>query len=147
MIAIIQRVSQAQVIVNQNTIGAIQQGIMALIAVEKKDTQKEALRLLERIINYRIFADSCNKMNLSLKAIHGGLLLVPQFTLAANTQKGNRPSFHLAAAPEQGKELFQYLQQQARAIYPQVQFGQFGAEMQVSLTNEGPVTFTLMTRP
>jgi len=113
--------------------------------MEREDSEKEVNRLLERILNYRIFTDSHDKMNLSLKAINGGLLLVPQFTLAANTQKGNRPSFQLAAPPEKGQRLFHYLQQQAKEIYPTVQFGKFGANMQVSLTNDGPVTFTLKT--
>jgi D-tyrosyl-tRNA(Tyr) deacylase len=118
---------------------------MALVAVEKDDTPKDAERLLERILNYRIFADDNDRMNLSLRDINGGLLLVPQFTLAADTQKGNRPSFISAAPPEQGQQLFGYLQHLAKTIYPAVQFGQFGADMQVSLINNGPVTFILRT--
>jgi D-tyrosyl-tRNA(Tyr) deacylase len=145
MITIIQRVNSAKVTVNNQQIGAIDTGILALVAVEKADTQKEAQRLLERILNYRIFADSDDRMNLSLRDINGGLLLVPQFTLAANTQKGNRPSFISAAPPEYGKELFDYLQQLAKQTYANVQFGQFGADMQVALVNNGPVTFTLRT--
>jgi D-tyrosyl-tRNA(Tyr) deacylase len=145
MITIIQRVATAKVTVNNQEIGKIDTGIMALVAVEKADTQKDAQRLLERILNYRIFADSDDRMNLSLKDINGGLLLIPQFTLAADTQKGNRPSFISAASPEKGKELFDYLQQLAKQIYPHVEFGQFGADMQVSLVNNGPVTFTLRT--
>ncbi len=116
---------------------------MALVAVEKQDSQQQADRLLERILNYRIFADAEGKMNLSLRDIQGGLLLVPQFTLAADTQKGNRPSFASAAPPEKGRELFDYVRQRAKEIYPLVEFGQFGADMQVSLINDGPVTFTL----
>ncbi len=143
MIAIIQRVTEARVSVNNQVIGTIQQGIMGLCAVEKEDTEKKVRRLLERVLNYRIFTDSDDKMNLSLRNINGGLLLVPQFTLAANTNKGNRPSFAAAASPEKGKVLFAYLQQQAEEIYPSVQFGKFGANMQVSLINNGPVTFTL----
>ncbi len=143
MIAVIQRVTEAKVSVNNQIIGTIQQGIMALCAVEKQDTEKEVMRLLERILNYRIFADSDDKMNLSLRDITGGLLLVPQFTLAANTNKGNRPSFNAAASPEKGQLLFSYLQQQAKKIYPCVQFGAFGADMKVSLINDGPVTFIL----
>jgi D-aminoacyl-tRNA deacylase len=143
MISIIQRVTQAKVTVNQQDIGVIGQGIMALVAVEKQDTEKEAQRLLERILNYRIFADEADKMNLSLRDINGGLLIVPQFTLAADTQKGNRPSFTAAASPEQGKKLFQYFQELAINSYSPVQFGEFGADMQVSLINDGPVTFTL----
>lgn len=146
MITIIQRVTTAKVTVNNQDIGKIDTGIMALVAVEKADTEKDAQRLLERILNYRIFADSEDKMNLSLRDIDGGLLLVPQFTLAADTQKGNRPSFTSAAPPEKGKELFGYLQQLAIQTYSNVEFGQFGADMQVSLVNNGPVTFTLRTR-
>jgi D-tyrosyl-tRNA(Tyr) deacylase len=114
-----------------------------LVAVEKADTQKEAERLLQRILNYRIFADNADRMNLSLRDINGGLLLVPQFTLAADTQSGNSPSFTPAASPEYGREIFAYLQQLARQIYPSVAFGEFGADMQVALVNNGPVTFTL----
>jgi D-tyrosyl-tRNA(Tyr) deacylase len=143
MISIIQRVTTATATVDHQVIGKIDTGIMALVAVEKEDTQKDAERLLERILNYRIFADEHERMNLSLRDINGGLLLVPQFTLAADTQKGNRPSFISAATPELGLQLFSYLQQFATAIYPQVQFGRFGADMQVSLINNGPVTFTL----
>jgi D-tyrosyl-tRNA(Tyr) deacylase len=145
MITIIQRVTTAKVIVDNQEIGKIDTGIMALVAVEKADTQKDAQRLLERILNYRIFADSDDRMNLSLRDINGGLLLVPQFTLAADTQKGNRPSFISAAPPEKGKALFDYLQQVAMQTYPNVEFGRFGADMQVALVNNGPVTFTLRT--
>jgi D-tyrosyl-tRNA(Tyr) deacylase len=145
MITIIQRVTSAKVTVNQQDIGSIGTGILALVAVEKNDTPKEAERLLERILNYRIFADEADRMNLSVRDINGGLLLIPQFTLAANTQKGNRPSFVSAAPPEQGRELFSYLQQHAITVYENVQFGEFGADMQVALINNGPVTFTLRT--
>jgi len=145
MIAIIQRVTTAKVTVNNQDIGKIDTGIMALVAVEKEDTQKDAERLLERILNYRIFADDNDRMNLSLRDINGGLLLIPQFTLAADTQKGNRPSFTSAAPPEKGQQLFDYLRDLAIKTYPHVQFGQFGADMQVSLVNNGPVTFTLRT--
>lgn len=143
MISIIQRVTQAKVTVNEVDIGIIGEGIMALVAVEKTDTRQQANRLLERILNYRIFADADDKMNLSLRDIHGGLLIVPQFTLAADTQKGNRPSFASAAPPEMGRELFDYFQRLASDVYPGCQFGEFGADMQVSLINNGPVTFTL----
>ena len=143
MISIIQRVTTAKVAVNKQDIASIDTGIMALVAVEKADTTKDAERLLERILNYRIFADEYDRMNLSLRDINGGLLLVPQFTLAADTGKGNRPSFISAAPPEQGRQLFGYLQQLATTIYANVQFGQFGADMQVSLVNNGPVTFIL----
>lgn len=143
MLTIIQRVTQAKVTVNGIDIGVIGPGIMALLAVEKNDTLKQADRLLERIINYRIFADADGKMNLSLRDVQGGLLVVPQFTLAADTEKGNRPSFTKAAPPETGFELFAYFQRQAAAVYPGTQFGEFGADMQVALINDGPVTFTL----
>jgi D-tyrosyl-tRNA(Tyr) deacylase len=145
MITVIQRVTSAKVTVNHQDIGKIAVGILALVAVEKNDTEKEAQRLLERILNYRIFVDGQDKMNLSLRDINGGLLLVPQFTLAANTDKGNRPSFASAAPPEHGLQMFSYLQQLALSIYPTVQFGKFGADMQVTLINNGPVTFTLRT--
>ncbi len=143
MLTVIQRVTSASVSVNQKVIGEIGQGILALVAVEKDDTEKTANRLLERVLNYRIFADQNGKMNLSLLDIKGGLLLVPQFTLAANTKKGNRPSFSYAATPERGLQLFAYLQALAKTTYPDVQFGQFGADMQISLVNDGPVTFIL----
>ena len=145
MISIIQRVSTAKVTVNDLIIGQIDIGIMALVAVEKEDTEKDVLRLLERILNYRIFADENDRMNLSWRDVCGGLLLIPQFTLAADTHKGNRPSFITAASPEKGLQLFGYLQSLATMTYDNVQFGQFGADMQVALINNGPVTFTLRT--
>jgi D-tyrosyl-tRNA(Tyr) deacylase len=143
MLTIIQRVTQANVVVNNITLGNIEQGILALVAIEKEDSEKEANRLLERILNYRIFADENDKMNLSLRNTKGGLLIIPQFTLAANTQSGNRPSFSSAATPEMGLTLFNYFCEQASKTYPSTEFGQFGADMKVSLTNDGPVTFTL----
>lgn len=143
MISIIQRVSRANVSVDGSIIGEIGQGIMALVAVEKTDNEQSVGRLLERILNYRIFADENDRMNLSLRDIQGGLLLVPQFTLAANTDKGNRPSFASAAPPELGLAWFNYLQDLALKQHASVQFGQFGADMKVSLVNDGPVTFTL----
>ncbi len=145
MLTIIQRVTHAQVVVDGSTIGKIDQGIMALVAIEKEDNEKTANRLLERILNYRIFADEQDKMNLSLRDIKGGLLVVPQFTLAANTDSGNRPSFSSAAAPEQGLKLFRYFSEQAKSKYPSTEFGLYGTDMKVSLTNDGPVTFTLKT--
>jgi D-aminoacyl-tRNA deacylase len=143
MLTVIQRVTTAKVSVNHRIIGEINQGILALVAIEKVDNEKTAQRLLERILNYRIFADDNDRMNLSLRDIQGGLLLVPQFTLAADTGKGNRPSFASAAAPELGLQWFNYLQTLAKATYPYVEFGEFGADMKVSLVNDGPVTFTL----
>lgn len=146
MLTIIQRVSHANVMVNNQTLGKIDQGIMALIAIEKQDGEKEATRLLERLLNYRIFADEKDKMNLSLRDIKGGLLVIPQFTLAADTESGNRPSFSTAASPQQGEVLFNFFCKQAIKLYPSTQFGQFGADMKVSLCNDGPVTFTLKTK-
>ena len=143
MFTIIQRVSYANVVIDNEIVGQIDAGIVALVAVEKADTQKDAERLLERILNYRIFADENDRMNLSLKSINGGLLLIPQFTLAADTKKGCRPSFISAAPPEKGLQLFCYLQSLARNSYDKVEFGQFGADMKVSLLNDGPVTFML----
>jgi D-tyrosyl-tRNA(Tyr) deacylase len=143
MITVIQRVTQANVEVNQTIIGRINQGILALVAVEKTDQKKEADKMLEKILNYRIFADENDKMNLSLRTIQGGLLLIPQFTLAADTQSGNRPSFSKGAPPEQGQQIFNYLRERSQIIYPGSQFGEFGADMKVSLINDGPVTFTL----
>lgn len=143
MIALLQRVTSARVVIESKTVGEIDTGILALIGVEKSDSEEQANRLLERILGYRIFADAEDKMNLSLKDINGGLLLVPQFTLVANTEKGMRPSFSSAASPAEGERLFAYLQQQAMHLYPRVEAGRFGADMQVSLTNDGPVTFWL----
>ena len=143
MIALLQRVSHAKVVADDRTIGEIASGIMALIGVEKTDTEEQADRLLERVLGYRIFADADDKMNLSLKDTKGGLLLVPQFTLVANTEKGMRPSFSSAAPPAEGERLFGYLLQKARHEHSNIAAGQFGADMQVSLTNDGPVTFWL----
>ncbi len=143
MITVIQRVSMARVTVDHQETGAIGLGIMALVAVEKEDTAREAERLLERLLNCRIFPDEDGRMNRSLRAIGGGLLLVPQFTLAADTNTGNRPSFTSAASPEKGRELFACLQSIADKVYPGTQYGQFGADMQVALVNNGPVTFIL----
>ena len=143
MIGLLQRVTQANVVVADEIIGEISAGLLVLVGVEKGDTEQQADRLLERLLTYRVFADADDKMNLSLGDTNGGLLLVPQFTLAANTQKGARPSFSSAAAPEDGKVLFDYFLQQAEAAHATVASGQFGADMQVSLTNDGPVTFWL----
>jgi D-aminoacyl-tRNA deacylase len=147
MLTVIQRVTTAKVTVNHRVIAEINTGILALIAIEKNDDEKTAQRLLERILNYRIFADDNGRMNLSLKDVQAGLLLVPQFTLAADTEKGNRPSFASAAAPRKALQLFGYLQTLATETYSNAQFGEFGADMQVSLINNGPVTFTLSTSP
>jgi D-tyrosyl-tRNA(Tyr) deacylase len=143
VISLIQRVSHAQVIINDSPIATIQQGILALVAVQKNDAPAAAERLLDRIINYRIFPDDAGKMNLSLRDTHGGLLLVPQFTLAADTNKGTRPSFSSAATPALGETLFDHMVEYAHGVFPEIQTGQFGADMKVSLTNDGPVTFWL----
>jgi D-tyrosyl-tRNA(Tyr) deacylase len=143
MIGLIQRVTHAKVEVAGVTLGQIDQGILLLLGVEKADTPAKAQRLLERVLSYRIFADNAGKMNLSLKDIQGGLLIVPQFTLAADTTKGLRPSFTPAAPPELGQQLFDYFCTQAQQQFATVQTGKFGADMQVSLTNDGPVTFWL----
>lgn len=143
MIGLIQRVNQARVEVDYSTVAQVGRGILALIGVEKQDTSATAQRLAQRIIQYRIFPDADGKMNLSLHDTDGELLLVPQFTLPADTRKGNRPSFSSAASPETGQRLFQELADFAREARIPVQTGVFGANMQVSLTNDGPVTFWL----
>ena len=145
MIALIQRVSRAEVRVGGEVVGAIDAGILALIGVEADDGEPDGNRLLERLLTYRIFPDGAGRMNLSVADIDGGLLLVPQFTLAADTHKGTRAGFSLAAAPEQARRLFEHLRRQAQAAYAPVSAGVFGADMQVSLVNEGPVTFWLET--
>jgi len=145
MIALIQRVGASQVLVEGRTVGAIGAGLLALIGVRRGDGRTEADRLLQRILDYRVFPDEAGRMNLSLRQTGGGLLLVPQFTLAADTGRGNRASFTPAAPPEQAAALFAYLREQAQAAHTPVAAGQFGAHMQVSLTNDGPVTFWLET--
>lgn len=147
MIALLQRVSAAQVVVAGSIIGSIDHGLLVLLGVEAGDTHAEADRLLERLLNYRVFNDSAGKMNLSLRDVDGGLLLVPQFTLAADTRKGLRPGFSTAAPPEQGRLLFAHCLTLAQRVHPRVAQGQFGADMQVTLTNDGPVTFWLQVRP
>jgi D-tyrosyl-tRNA(Tyr) deacylase len=147
VIGLLQRVSHARVDVGGVTVGAIDRGLLVLVCAERGDTPAEADRLLERLLNYRVFSDREGKMNLSLRQVRGGLLLVPQFTLAADTRKGNRPSFTPAAPPEQGRALFEYTLAQARAQYAPVAAGEFGADMQVSLTNDGPVTIWLRAEP
>ena len=145
MIALIQRVSRAEVTVDSRTVGAIGRGILALIGVRRGDDTASAERLLERVLTYRIFPDEQGKMNLSLRDIQGELLLVSQFTLAADTQKGNRAGFSTAAAPDEARRLFDHFLAQARAAHGAVAAGVFGANMQVSLVNDGPVTFWLET--
>ena len=143
MIGLLQRVSEACVSIDKQTVGQIDRGLLVLVGVEKNDSEAQADRLLERLLGYRVFPDTEGKMNLSLTDIKGGLLLVPQFTLAADTQKGKRPSFSSAATPAKGQALFQYLVKKAQAVHSNVATGRFGADMQVSLINDGPVTFWL----
>jgi D-tyrosyl-tRNA(Tyr) deacylase len=145
MIALIQRVTQAEVRIGGRVAGAIERGILALIGVARGDDAQSAERLLERILSYRIFPDAQGRMNLSLRDTGGGLLLVSQFTLAAETRKGNRPGFSTAAAPDEARRLFELLLARARAVHAPVATGEFGADMQVMLVNDGPVTFWLET--
>ncbi len=145
MRALIQRVAQAKVEVDQQCIGKIDQGLLVFIGVEKGDRAEDADRLLKKLLAYRIFADAEDKMNLSVTDIKGGLLLVSQFTLAANTQKGLRPSFSSAAPPAEGEALYNYFVEQARNLHPVVATGRFGADMKVELLNDGPLTFLLET--
>ena len=147
MIALLQRVSQASVAVDGVPVGAIGPGLMVLLCAEKGDTEKDADALLAKLLAYRVFGDAAGKMNLSVTDVAGGLLLVPQFTLAADTNSGTRPSFTPAAAPADGRRLFDHFVARARARHPQVETGQFGADMKVSLTNDGPVTFWLQVGP
>lgn len=147
MIALVQRVSEARVLVDGAITGEIGAGILALIGVEKGDGEREARRLLERVLGYRIFPDAEGKMNRSLADITGGLLLVPQFTLAADTHKGTRPSFSSAAPPAEAESRFAGLVALARASHATVETGRFGADMKVHLVNDGPVTFWLQARP
>jgi D-aminoacyl-tRNA deacylase len=145
MIALIQRVSEASVRVRGDTVAAIGRGVLALVAVRRGDTEEDALRLSERLLSYRVFPDGDGRMNLSLRESQGALLLVPQFTLAADTRKGTRAGFSTAAAPDEARRLFGFLLERARAAYPSVSAGVFGEDMQVALVNEGPVTFWLET--
>ena len=139
MIGLLQRVSAARVEIDGREVGAIGQGLLVLVAVQPEDTEARA----ERLLGYRIFPDADGRMNRSLRQVDGGLLLVPQFTLAADTRKGTRASFTSAADPALGERLFDRLVVRARAVHASVEAGRFGADMQVSLTNDGPVTFWL----
>jgi len=143
MIGMLQRVSEASVVIEDEPVAIIGRGLLVLVGVEKGDSEKQADRLLTRLLGYRVFADGEGRMNLSVADVHGGLLLVPQFTLAADTKKGMRPSFTPAADPTDGRRLFAYMVEQARQHHADVQSGVFGAHMQVRLTNDGPVTFWL----
>ncbi|MEA3160907.1 MAG: D-aminoacyl-tRNA deacylase [Gammaproteobacteria bacterium] len=143
MIALLQRVAQAKVEIDGKTVGSIGPGLLVLLGVRPADDEATALKLLARLLQYRVFADEAGKMNLSLTQVKGGLLLVPQFTLAADTAKGLRPGFSTAAPPELGRRLFDFFVQAARTQHGRVETGEFGAHMQVSLTNDGPVTIWL----
>jgi D-tyrosyl-tRNA(Tyr) deacylase len=147
MIALLQRVTHAWVDVDDSRVGEIRQGLMVLIGVERGDSAAQADRLLERLLGYRIFNDAKGRMNLSVTDISGGLLLVPQFTLAADTRKGRRPSFTAAANPADGEKWFEYFAARAAKRYPRVETGRFGADMRVGLVNDGPVTFWLQVPP
>ncbi|MFT4580656.1 MAG: D-tyrosyl-tRNA(Tyr) deacylase [Gammaproteobacteria bacterium] len=147
MIGLLQRITKAKVEVRGETIGAVGAGLLVLVGIQRGDTELQADRLLERLLSFRVFPDHEDKMNLDVRKVGGGLLLVPQFTLAADTCKGTRPSFTTAAPPEESKALFDYLLHQARASHEPVSCGQFGAQMLVSLTNDGPVTFWLEVPP
>jgi D-tyrosyl-tRNA(Tyr) deacylase len=146
MIALLQRVTQASVAVDGAIIGSIAAGLLALVCAERDDTGKQADALLAKLLGYRVFSDKAGKMNHSITDVAGGLLLVPQFTLAADTQSGARPSFTPAASPEKGRQLFDYFVARARIKHQLVETGRFGAHMQVSLTNDGPVTFWLQVK-
>lgn len=143
MRALIQRVREARVEVDGACVGEIGQGLLALVGVQPEDDAASVQRLLQRLLNYRVFSDADGKMNLSLRDVQGGLLLVSQFTLAADTRSGLRPSFSTAAPPAQGRELFELLLSEARAQHAPVASGRFGADMQVQLINDGPVSFLL----
>ncbi|MEJ8837826.1 D-aminoacyl-tRNA deacylase [Ramlibacter sp. AN1133] len=143
MLALVQRVREAKVVVAGRTIGAIGPGLLALVCAERGDGQAQADKLLAKLLKLRIFGDEAGKMNRSVQDVGGGLLVVSQFTLAADTSGGNRPSFTNAAAPDEGRRLYEYFVQQARAAHPVVQTGEFAADMQVHLVNDGPVTIPL----
>jgi D-tyrosyl-tRNA(Tyr) deacylase len=147
VIGLLQRVTRADVNVAGECIGAIEAGLLVLVGVEQSDSEREGGRLVERLLGYRVFADAAGKMNLSVRDTGGGLLLVPQFTLAADTNKGMRPSFSSAATPEEGQRLFEYVLRHARTQHHPVAAGKFGADMKVTLTNDGPVTFWLRVAP
>ncbi len=147
MIALIQRVSQANVVIAGNVCGAIGKGLVVLLCAEKGDAAAQADKLLDKLLRYRVFADDAGKMNLSVTDVQGELLIVSQFTLAADTRSGTRPSFGPAADPETGKRLYEHFVTQARLSRLNIATGQFGADMQVTLTNDGPVTFWLQASP
>jgi D-aminoacyl-tRNA deacylase len=146
MLAVVQRVREAKVVIDRRTAGAIAQGLLVLVCAERGDTEVQADKLLAKVLKLRIFSDEAGKMNRSVQDVAGGLLLVSQFTLAADTSGGNRPSFTNAAPPDEGRRLYEYLVQQARAAHAVVQTGEFAADMQVHLVNDGPVTIPMTVR-
>jgi D-tyrosyl-tRNA(Tyr) deacylase len=146
MIGLLQRVSEAAVAVDGERVGAIGPGLLVLLCAERGDSDAAADALLAKLLSYRVFGDEAGKMNRSVRDVGGGLLLVPQFTLAADTRSGTRPSFTPAAPPEEGRRLFDHFVQRARAAHPVVETGRFGADMKVSLINDGPVTFWLQVK-
>ena len=147
MMSVIQRVKNARVEVDGRITGQIEQGLLVLVCAEKGDTEAEADKLLAKMLKLRIFSDDAGKMNKSVQDVGGGLLIVSQFTLAADTKGGNRPSFTAAAAPDEGRRLYNYFVDQARAAHPVVQTGEFAADMQVHLVNDGPVTIPMRMEP
>ena len=147
MMSVIQRVKHARVEVDGRITGQIEQGLLALVCAERGDTEAEADKLLAKMLKLRIFSDEAGKMNKSVQDVGGGLLIVSQFTLAADTKGGNRPSFTAAAAPDEGRRLYNYFVDKARAAHPVVQTGEFAADMQVHLVNDGPVTIPLRIEP
>jgi len=147
VIGLIQRVTRAEVRVGDSVVGQVGRGLLAFIAVERDDSRKEAERLARRMVGYRVFPDDEGRMNLSLPEVSGGILLVPQFTLAADTRKGSRASFGPAADPEEGEKLFESVVETVRQTGVPVATGHFGAHMKVALENDGPVTFLLQARP
>lgn len=146
MLAVVQRVREAKVVIDGRSVGAIAQGLLVLVCAERGDTEVQADKLLAKLLKLRIFSDEAGKMNRSVQDVAGGLLLVSQFTLAADTSGGNRPSFTNAAPPDEGRRLYDYLVQQARAAHPVVQTGEFAADMHVHLVNDGPVTIPMTVR-
>jgi D-tyrosyl-tRNA(Tyr) deacylase len=147
MIALIQRVTQARVTVGERETGRIGRGLLALVCAQRGDGEREADALIDKVLGYRVFGDAAGRMNLSVRDVGGGVLMVPQFTLAADTASGTRPSFSPAAPAELGRRLFERCLARARAALADVASGQFGAHMQVELVNDGPVTFWLQVRP
>jgi len=147
MKALLQRVAEARVVIAGETVGRIDAGLLVLVCAERGDAEAQADKLLAKILKLRIFSDEAGKMNLSVQDVKGGLLVVSQFTLAADASGGNRPSFTGAAAPEEGRRLYDYFVAQAQALHPQVQTGRFAADMKVHLVNDGPVTIPLRIDP